>query len=201
MQKTKTFSPPLFYYKGFINSYRDRNVLIGDIFEEFTKNLLKLRRLSVNCTEEVCPDLVNQDKSVFVEAKAGREDNGIAIKKEQYEYYKDFVDLHFPSVYDLYPVFKIKLYYAFWIYNDIDLDRYKKEESIQEVLSQNVKCLYTIPLDNVWELLKDKHATICYRIRLKDLISRIDQMLPKKFTVSTEAYSFKTNTFDWYSVV
>ena len=135
----------MFLNDSVIKSPQQLAVIIGDYFEEASKNLLNYKRLCTNCEEEVCPDLVSLDGKTYIESKACKVINAAPIKTEQLQYYKDFVDFNFPFKDDPNPVFKVGVKYMIWFYGDYKAQKFK-EDVHKEVSKTEISC-YLIPLD------------------------------------------------------
>lgn len=200
MQKTKYKAhPTLFNNTPLVQRPGQLSVVVGDYFEEASLKLFNLKRLCINSTHDVCPDLCNEEGSFFIESKASNlKSGGIAVKKDQVYCYRDLVDFHFPDIYDINPVFKIDLKYCLWFY-DADLQTPEVDE-IREILSTSIKKCIVVNFDVIWDLMRDSTVRFNKRIKYNTILKSIKDK-PKRRTMRTlNVYDKETLNFEQIEV-
>jgi hypothetical protein len=177
-QKSKIpFDPTLFNNTKYIRSSKHLAVAVGDFFEEATAKMFNFNRLCINSTQQACPDLVNEKKSIYLESKASSLKNGVVIKKEQLQHYNDFKNCHFPTLNTENPVFDIDIKYCLWFY-EADLN-HKDPDVIKERLSQNITHCYFVGIDIINSLMTE-NIQYCKRLKHKAL----QELYPAHFSRS-----------------
>lgn len=167
----------LFCNEKDIANRKDLCCYIGDFFEEASSQILKVDRLRNARYMDINPDLANKERSLFYESKASNQSSrGAAIKVEQFNCYKNFVDFYLPSVYAVNPIFKVNVFYIFWFYNLPSMG-YVNQRKLRQDLAACDKELFMLSIDSIYTIAKFKPEQQCFRItqkHIEDFMDKID---------------------------
>lgn len=196
MQSFKTIlHPTLFDNHKAVNSAQKRAMVVGDFFEEAASNLLNLKRLNLDPNQTACPDLVDANKSLYVESKAANiaKGSGVAIKGKQLRYYRDMRDLAFPSIYDGKPIFTIDIKYCLWFYS-INKMLSEKVETIRERLANSVCICVIVDIEFIESLMSGLDEAVNKRkFRFDTILSNLKSY--KESYKELDVYGVRTNKF------
>lgn len=188
----------LFNNYRLITNKKQLTTVVGDYFEEATKNLIGLKRLNIHSKCNSCPDLCDDIRTNFFESKASNySSGGAAIKLSQFNQHVNLRDFWFPSIYEINPIFIINIYYILWYYDGDCF--HKKIEVVRKKLSDSIKYCFILPLDDINQLFGNKDVKHNKRLRL-NLVKDYIKAANYHRKVSLTVYGNKTKRFNLYCI-